>query len=91
MVLLLRSHYSPSGINIAFGTWAFRGYEKELPVQLLTALQQNASHQEHERGASNQKHLLKQAIKKRTTLLGALFIFAYQDAEVSISGWVVRF
>ncbi|KAB8235086.1 putative MFS efflux transporter [Aspergillus alliaceus] len=62
-------------------TMALAGYEKELPVQLLTALQQNASHQEHERGVSNQKHSLKQAVKTRTTLLGALFIFAYQGAE----------
>ena len=35
--------------------------------------------------------LLKQAFKNRTTLLGALFIFSYQGAEVSISGWVISF
>lgn len=35
--------------------------------------------------------LLKRAIKNRTTLFGALFIFAYQGAEVSISRWVISF
>ena len=31
------------------------------------------------------------ALKNKTTLIGAVFIFAYQGAEVSISGWVVSF
>jgi fucose permease len=30
-------------------------------------------------------------LKMRLVLLGALFIFAYQGAEVSISGWVISF
>lgn len=36
---------------------------------------------------SNMAH----AFRNRVTLLGALFIFAYQGAEVSISGWVLSF
>ena len=31
------------------------------------------------------------ALKNRITPIGALFIFAYQGAEVSISGWVISF
>ena len=31
------------------------------------------------------------SLKNRTTLIGALFIFSYQGAEVSISGWAVSF
>ncbi|EEY17365.1 conserved hypothetical protein [Verticillium alfalfae VaMs.102] len=31
------------------------------------------------------------ALRMRLVLLGALFIFAYQGAEVSISGWVISF
>ena len=31
------------------------------------------------------------ALKIKVTLVGALFIFAYQGAEVSISGWVISF
>ncbi|KAF7158421.1 hypothetical protein CNMCM5623_003424 [Aspergillus felis] len=77
--------------NLAFAMWTFRGYEKELPIQLLTALQQTASQQEDGHNVASKKQLLKQAVKNKTTLLGALFIFAYQGAEVSISGWVVSF
>ncbi|KAI9852340.1 MAG: hypothetical protein M1838_001045 [Thelocarpon superellum] len=32
-----------------------------------------------------------QALRNQITVLGALFIFAYQGAEVSISGWVISF
>ncbi|MCJ1341495.1 hypothetical protein MMC09_006791 [Bachmanniomyces sp. S44760] len=39
---------------------------------------------------SSSSHLL-HTVKNRTTLLGAVFIFAYQGAEVSISGWVISF
>jgi fucose permease len=35
--------------------------------------------------------ILKNTIRNRTTLMGALFTFAYQGAEVSISGWMVSF
>ncbi|KAH8596116.1 major facilitator superfamily domain-containing protein [Bisporella sp. PMI_857] len=31
------------------------------------------------------------AFKNKVVILGALFIFAYQGAEVSISGWVISF
>jgi len=33
----------------------------------------------------------KKIISNKPTLLGALFIFAYQGSEVSISGWVISF
>ncbi|KAL4898856.1 hypothetical protein BDW74DRAFT_189895 [Aspergillus multicolor] len=41
--------------------------------------------------SSSQLSLLKTSLKIHTTLLGALFIFSYQGAEVSIFGWVVSF
>lgn len=72
--------------NLVLAGWSFKGYEKDLPVQLLTALQRTASRQD----APKKNHLTK-AIKNRPTLLGALYIFAYQGAEVSISGWVVSY
>lgn len=31
------------------------------------------------------------SLRNRTTIMGALFIFAYQGAEVSISGWAISF
>ncbi|KAJ1708132.1 hypothetical protein G4B11_008606 [Aspergillus flavus] len=77
--------------NAALAAWTFRGYEKELPVQLLATFQQSTSQQDHDHGVASKTQSLKQAVKNRTTLLGALFIFAYQGAEVSISGWVVSF
>lgn len=75
--------------NLMFAGWTFWNYEKELPAQLHAAIQQTASQQDSE--APTKKQLLKQAMKSRVTILGALFIFAYQGAEVSISGWVVSF
>ncbi|KAL4957199.1 major facilitator superfamily domain-containing protein [Aspergillus filifer] len=43
------------------------------------------------RNQSQHREVLLRALKSRVTLLGALFIFAYQGAEVSISGWVISF
>lgn len=41
--------------------------------------------------APTKKQLLGRAVKNPVTLLGAMFIFAYQGAEVSISGWIISF
>lgn len=79
-----------AAFNFLFAGWAFRGYEEDMPVQLLTEQQQmSRSHQEVEQPI--RKNLMGKALKTRATLLGALFIFAYQGAEVSISGWIVSF
>lgn len=78
-------------VGIAFAGWSFWHYEKDTPVQLLTALERTASRTAPEAGELTRAQLLKRAIKSKTTLLGALFIFAYQGAEVSISGWVISF
>lgn len=40
---------------------------------------------------SNKSVTLLPALKNKITVIGALFIFAYQGAEVSISGWVISF
>ncbi|KAF2102959.1 MFS general substrate transporter [Rhizodiscina lignyota] len=70
----------------------FWGYEKEGPARLQLALERTASRRTAmEAGQSSKRQVLWQAFKNRTTLLGALFIFAYQGAEVSISGWVISF
>jgi len=44
-----------------------------------------------ERVELNKMQQLKEALKNPATLAGALFIFAYQGAEVSTSGWVISF
>jgi len=77
--------------GIAFLGWSFWDYEKDTPVQLLTALERTASRRAVETGEPTGNEMLKKALNNRTTLLGALFIFAYQGAEVSISGWVISF
>ncbi len=69
--------------------WAFKDYENEnTSTQLLTSLERTAS---HSATVDEKKNILKRALRSRTTLLGALLIFAYQGAEVSISGWVISF
>ena len=78
--------------NMVFAYWAFRNYERDL-VHLPVAengqesSRLNISHQQHE----NSKPKLKDALRNKTTTLGALFIFCYQGAEVSISGWLISF
>jgi fucose permease len=79
-------------ISILFMGWSYWSYEKDLPVQLFTALERTASRRAAaEEGNPSKAELLRRALKSRTTLLGAVFIFCYQGAEVSISGWVISF
>jgi fucose permease len=78
-------------IGIGFAGWSFWDYENDTPVQLLTALERTVSRRAVEACELTRAQLLKRAVKNSTTLLGALFIFAYQGAEVSISGWVISF
>ena len=59
-------------------------------MQLLTALERTASRRAAAQGETK-RQLLWQSAKNRTTLLGALFIFFYQGAEVAISGWVISY
>ncbi len=78
-------------------------YFVPLSITILNALIAYVTfrHYEHDNPSPNPLHgqpypsskvgLLKKALKNRTTVLGALFIFAYQGAEVSISGWVISF
>lgn len=70
-------------VNLCMAFVTFRNYEKDTPaVNLLQATASNPN------PATSRSALLKMALKNRTTILGALFIFCYQGAEVSISGWV---
>ena len=77
---------SISLFNLIFAYFCFRSYDKDTPA--ANPLQPTPS---NPAGTSSRLALLKQALKNQTTVLGALFIFAYQGAEVSISGWVISF
>ncbi|KAI4280744.1 MAG: hypothetical protein L6R38_004209 [Xanthoria sp. 2 TBL-2021] len=74
-----------AAMNLCMAYWAYRNFENDnsshgnLLVRTLSGYRTSRS------------TLLKQALKNKTTILGSLFIFAYQGAEVSISGWVISF
>jgi fucose permease len=71
---------------------AFWNYEKETPTNLLDALERTASRRAAlDAGEPTTRQLFAQSLKNRITIMGALFVFAYQGAEVSISGWVISF
>ncbi|EXJ55495.1 hypothetical protein A1O7_08422 [Cladophialophora yegresii CBS 114405] len=74
-----------------FMGWSFLGFEKDAAVQLLSSLQRTASRQATTRGEPTKKLVLRKAVRSKTTLLGAVFIFFYQGAEVAISGWVISY
>ena len=74
-----------TNLTMAFTT--FRNYEADSSSS-LAPLRPTPS---NPTGTSSKSKLLEQALRNKTTILGALFIFAYQGAEVSISGWVISF
>ncbi|MCJ1409241.1 hypothetical protein MMC19_003319 [Ptychographa xylographoides] len=82
--------------NLGAAYWSFRYYERDLPLSRVSTLQHESSHGAPDHQVSGaeiipSKVTLFDAVRNKTTLLGALFIFAYQGAEVSISGWVISF
>ena len=78
-----------------FGFWAFRGYEIESAARGYNRHEQplTSSSASSPGGAAATRKLsgIFAALRSRVVLLGALFIFAYQGAEVSISGWAISF
>ncbi|KAL8961287.1 MAG: hypothetical protein Q9193_002143, partial [Seirophora villosa] len=72
-------------LNICMAFWAYRHYEIDNPSQ------QNALLRTPSGQRTSKSELLKRALRNKVTLLGSFFIFAYQGAEVSISGWVISF
>ncbi|KAL1629069.1 hypothetical protein SLS56_005623 [Neofusicoccum ribis] len=94
-------------VCVAFTAWAWWNVEKEEreAAALLTELERTASRRAAAAAAaavegdggqvevrqSSKRELLKQAVRNRVTLIGALFIFMYQGAEVTIAGWVISF
>ena len=74
--------------NLCTGFAVFRHFERDSPLASTTSFHPTRS---NPTGAVSKSSLLKRALRNKTTILGALFIFAYQGAEVSISGWVISF
>ncbi|KAJ5488956.1 hypothetical protein N7539_003846 [Penicillium diatomitis] len=75
-------------LNLIYAIWAFAGFEEDTSAEVIRPTSSRPSTASRSLSRMQQ---LKRAIHNRTTLLGALFIFAYQGAEVSTSGWVVSF
>ncbi|PSN62329.1 MFS general substrate transporter [Corynespora cassiicola Philippines] len=93
-ILWSRFYFLPMGLRlicIPFAAWAFKSFQEDSPPTLLSALEETANRQAAEQESTSKLRDLKLALNNRTTILGALFIFAYQGAEVSISGWMISF
>jgi fucose permease len=93
-ILWSRFYFLPLGLRffcIALAGWAFWSYEEDSNTTLLTELERTASRRAAEEPKLEKVKNLKSALMNKVTLFGALFIFAYQGAEVSISGWVISF
>lgn len=74
-----------AAMNLCMAYWAYRNFEKDNLSQANLLVRTLSGRK------ISRLTLLKQALKNKTTILGSLFIFAYQGAEVSISGWVISF
>ncbi|KAM0350123.1 hypothetical protein ACHAPU_003286 [Fusarium lateritium] len=70
-------------LTFALGTWSFWTYEKEMTP--------TARQREMAQVGESMMNSMFVGIKMPIVFLGSLFIFAYQGAEVSISGWVISF
>lgn len=79
--------------NGFFAYWAFRGYEADSPQNNSSNSAAAATTADGTNNNTPKRGLaaLAETLRNRVVLLGALFIFAYQGAEVSISGWVISF
>ena len=73
-------------LNLTLAFFSFHHFETDNPpLHLLHPTASNPN------PTTSRSQLLKAALRNKTTILGALFIFAYQGTEVSISGWVISF
>jgi fucose permease len=84
-----------ASLNLIFSAWAYWTYEKESSNDSETILPSPAPATESpatKKGAVSKRwRSFKTLLSNKPTLLGALFIFAYQGAEVAISGWIISF
>jgi fucose permease len=93
-ILWSRFYFLTVGLRlccIAFSAFAFWSYQEDSEQHLLTALEMTASRQRASEDTASKLKDLKVALKNRVTIFGALFVFAYQGAEVSISGWIISY
>lgn len=73
-------------LNFFVAPWTFWKYEQESD----TLLPEQVNDQRTEDVTSKWRSF-KTLMSDKPTVLGAFFIFAYQGAEVAISGWIISF
>ncbi|PQE09290.1 MFS efflux transporter protein [Rutstroemia sp. NJR-2017a BVV2] len=77
--------------NLFLVAWAFWKYEAESDPTLPDTTTERRNRSNITTSPRRRRDSLKALLFHKTTVLGALFIFAYQGAEVAISGWVISF
>uniref|UniRef100_L2GAH0 MFS efflux n=1 Tax=Colletotrichum fructicola (strain Nara gc5) TaxID=1213859 RepID=L2GAH0_COLFN len=77
---------SLAAFSLLFSAWSFASYETDNPEG-----EQQHPHDAHQQSVKARLASMFHALRARLVFLGALFVFAYQGAEVSISGWVISF
>lgn len=79
-------------LNGFLALWSYWRFEAEHDdVATPSALRTTTTTTSASAAAASKLRTLHLAFTSRVVVLGALFIFAYQGAEVSISGWVISF
>ena len=84
-----------AAFNLIFSAWSFWNYEVESDYEASTLANNGTASRQHSpkvnpRGKSKWNSF-KSLVLNKPTVLGACFIFAYQGAEVAISGWIISF
>ncbi|CZR56895.1 related to MFS efflux transporter [Phialocephala subalpina] len=84
-----------AALNLLIAPWTFWEYEQEsdpiLPHPASEQTNRAWSGTKRNDGAQRKWRSFKTLVSSKPTVLGALFIFAYQGAEVAISGWIISF
>lgn len=81
-----------SVLNGAVALWSYWHFEKEhANINNNNNDNRTPAPPEALASATSRLHTVLRALTSRVVLFGAVFIFAYQGAEVSISGWVISF
>jgi fucose permease len=71
-------------VNLGLAAWSFRGLEND-------SREFNHDNSRQTQTSESRLRILVRALRHRVTLLAAVFVFAYQGAEVALSGWIISY
>ncbi len=74
-------------VNVFLATWSFWHHELEAQIATLPP----ASGNNNTLRTAGKFGTMQKAFKNKITLLSMFFLFVYQGAEVSVSGWVITY